>query len=135
MIHERAVRGRIAVRPGTIRHPRHPRRRQLIAFRGWITTPATPGTKREPTRITTIAPSDGKESMVLAEPGRACGSRGLVDRYRAIFGASRLEWTEPHRLVRRLGEGGQGVVFLAERWGADGFRLQVALKVFSPERY
>jgi serine/threonine-protein kinase len=46
-----------------------------------------------------------------------------------------LDWTATHRLLRRLGSGGQGVVFLGERRGADGFRLPVALKVFSPERY
>ena len=37
-----------------------------------------------------------------------------------------------------LGEircGGQGVVFLTERRGADGFTLPIALKIFSPERY
>jgi serine/threonine protein kinase len=31
--------------------------------------------------------------------------------------------------------GGQGVVYLCERPGADGFTLPVALKLFSPERY
>ena len=55
--------------------------------------------------------------------------------YRAILDAPRLDWTEPHRLLRRLGSGGQGVVYLAEREGADGFQLPVALKVFSPEPY
>src|SRR5207244_8483738 len=34
-----------------------------------------------------------------------------------------------------LGKGGQGVVYLSERRGADGFTLPVALKFFSPERY
>jgi serine/threonine-protein kinase len=34
-----------------------------------------------------------------------------------------------------LGSGGQGRVFLAERIGADGFVLPVAVKVFSPERF
>ena len=60
---------------------------------------------------------------------------GLVTRYRAILDQPQLDWTERHRLIRRIGAGGQGVVFLGERRGADGFRLPVALKVFSPERY
>ena len=34
-----------------------------------------------------------------------------------------------------LGKGGQGVVYLSERRGADGFTLPVALKFFSPERF
>ena len=40
-----------------------------------------------------------------------------------------------YRKERLLGAGGQGVVYLGERQGADGFTLPVALKVFSPEPY
>ena len=40
-----------------------------------------------------------------------------------------------HELLRELGSGGQGTVFLSERLGSDGFRQQVALKVFSPNRF
>jgi hypothetical protein len=36
--------------------------------------------------------------------------------------------------VRRLGAGGQGVVYLTTRRGAGEFKLPVALKIFSPER-
>jgi serine/threonine-protein kinase len=60
---------------------------------------------------------------------------GLVHRYRSILDQPLLDWTERHILTRRIGAGGQGVVYLGERRGADGFRLPVALKVFSPERY
>jgi serine/threonine-protein kinase len=63
----------------------------------------------------------------------AVGERGA--RYRAILEAPRLDWHEHHTLLRRIGSGGQGVVFLGERRGSDGFGLPVALKVFSPERY
>jgi serine/threonine-protein kinase len=38
-------------------------------------------------------------------------------------------------LSRRLGSGGQGVVYLSERRGTDNFTLPVALKIFSPSRY
>jgi serine/threonine-protein kinase len=58
-----------------------------------------------------------------------------MSRYRSIQGESRLSWVEHHRVLRRLGSGGQGVVFLCERCGADQFTLPVALKVFSPEGY
>jgi len=39
------------------------------------------------------------------------------------------------RLLRLLGQGGQGKVFLCRCGGADGFSRVVALKLFSPEAY
>jgi serine/threonine-protein kinase len=59
----------------------------------------------------------------------------LLNKYRAIVEEQRLSWTEHHRLIRPLGSGGQGVVYLSRRRGADHFTLPVALKIFSPERY
>jgi eukaryotic-like serine/threonine-protein kinase len=59
----------------------------------------------------------------------------LTPRYSAIVAEQRLSWTTHLRLQRMLGQGGQGVVYLTERRGADGFTLPVALKVFSPERF
>ncbi|MDP7015724.1 MAG: serine/threonine-protein kinase [Pirellulaceae bacterium] len=59
----------------------------------------------------------------------------LVDRYREVLTDKRFHWTTHHRLQRLLGSGGQGVVYLSERRGADGFTLPLALKIFSPERY
>ena len=46
-----------------------------------------------------------------------------------------MNWTTHLKLLKLLGSGGQGVVFLSERKGADGFTLPVALKIFSPDRY
>jgi serine/threonine-protein kinase len=59
----------------------------------------------------------------------------LVEHYQTIIGQKRLNWTIHHQLIKRLGAGGQGIVFLTERRGTDGFTLPVALKIFSPERY
>lgn len=62
-------------------------------------------------------------------------AEGLRDRYQALAQTDRLSWMAHYRLVRELGSGGQGVVYLSERQGTDGFCLPVALKVFSPEPY
>jgi len=59
----------------------------------------------------------------------------LLARYRQIIDEQRLSWTDHHRLIARLGSGGQGVVYLTQRRGTDNFTLPVALKIFSPERY
>lgn len=59
----------------------------------------------------------------------------LLQRYSELIKSDRFSWTEHHRYVRRLGAGGQGVVYLAERRGAGDFTLPVALKFFSPDRF
>ncbi|MBP86386.1 MAG: protein kinase [Planctomycetaceae bacterium] len=62
-------------------------------------------------------------------------SNALLGRYATIVHERRLSWTTHLRLQRLLGSGGQGVVYLTERRGTDGFTLPVALKILSPERY
>ncbi len=59
----------------------------------------------------------------------------LIARYQNIVHAQSLHWTRRYSKMRLLGSGGQGVVYLGERQGADQFTLPVALKVFSPESY
>jgi serine/threonine-protein kinase len=59
----------------------------------------------------------------------------LLARYQTIVEQPRLNWTEHHRLIRQLGSGGQGIVYLSQRRSADQFTLPVAVKIFSPERY
>jgi serine/threonine-protein kinase len=71
-------------------------------------------------------------TSVVSDPSAASD---LTARYRALLDEPRLSWIESHRMGRRLGSGGQGVVYLCERLGADQFRLPVALKIFSPEGY
>ncbi|WP_422923561.1 serine/threonine-protein kinase [Singulisphaera sp. PoT] len=84
---------------------------------------------------TTISSFDGKESMILNENPTAGGPADLMERYGAVLEESRFSWINSHRMVRRIGSGGQGVVYLCERLGSDQFTLPVAVKVFSPERY
>ena len=59
----------------------------------------------------------------------------LLGRYEGVINEQKLSWTTHLRFSRQLGAGGQGVVFLSERRGSDGFTLPVAVKAFSPERY
>ena len=59
----------------------------------------------------------------------------LMRHYSDLLSAGRLSWTAHPPLTRMLGQGGQGVVFLSERRGADEFTVPMAVKVFSPERY
>jgi serine/threonine protein kinase len=59
----------------------------------------------------------------------------LMRKYAELLQKGRLAWTAHPPLIRMLGKGGQGVVFLSERRGADEFTVPMALKLFSPERY
>ncbi|MEZ6094571.1 MAG: serine/threonine-protein kinase [Pirellulaceae bacterium] len=63
------------------------------------------------------------------------GCAEIQERYQKYIGEKRMNWTTHLSLQRQLGSGGQGVVFLSQRRGADGFTLPVALKIFSPDRY
>jgi len=59
----------------------------------------------------------------------------LVPQYEEILGQGRLNWTNHLQLLKLLGSGGQGVVYLTELRGTDAFTLPAALKIFSPERF
>jgi serine/threonine-protein kinase len=59
----------------------------------------------------------------------------LVEQYQAILEQRTFAWIARHQLIRLLGAGSQGVVYLSWRQGSDHFCFPVALKVFSPERY
>ena len=53
----------------------------------------------------------------------------LLHDYLKLVQQQKLGWTEHLRLKRVLGKGGQGIVYLSERRGADNFTLPVALEV------
>jgi serine/threonine-protein kinase len=91
---------------------------------------------------TTLSYDDEKKMSMLLnlkDDVTAGADRGAVSdlagRYQSLLSEPRLSWIETHRLGRELGSGGQGVVYLCERLGADQFTLPVALKVFSPAGY
>ncbi|QDT11712.1 serine/threonine protein kinase [Planctomycetes bacterium K23_9] len=59
----------------------------------------------------------------------------LLKRYDELTRSKKVSWTGHHHLIRMLGRGGQGEVYLTEYRGTDGFTVPVAMKVFSPERF
>ena len=84
--------------------------------------------------MSTTFPEGSVTRTRAGSEGPGC-SDAMLEQYRSIVSQQRLSWTEHHRLIRPLGYGGQGIVFLSERRGTDSFTLPMALKVFSPERY
>ena len=77
---------------------------------------------------------DQSRTLTLQGGERRCPPE-LLNLYEELIAEPWFSWTEYHQYIRQLGAGGQGVVFLADRRGADGFTLPVALKFFSPDRY
>lgn len=59
----------------------------------------------------------------------------LLQRYEELLQSRRISWTAHPPMTRLLGRGGQGVVYLSQRRGADGFTVPIALKIFSPDKY
>jgi serine/threonine-protein kinase len=59
----------------------------------------------------------------------------LVESYNSLLSPNRLNWTVHYHVLRHLGSGGQGVVYLTQQLGADGFTVPVALKIFDPSRF
>ena len=59
----------------------------------------------------------------------------LLKRYDELTKHRKVSWTGHHHLIRLLGRGGQGEVYLTEYRGTDGFTVPVAMKIFSPERF
>ena len=83
---------------------------------------------------TTILREEVPTIAASSDVGSRC-PEDLLSRYGELLTEGRLHWTVYHVLERRLGAGGQGVVYLSTRRGTDSFKLPVALKIFSPERY
>jgi serine/threonine-protein kinase len=59
----------------------------------------------------------------------------LHERYEEIVAQDQVAWQIDYNLVRRLGAGGQGVVYLTDRAGAFGVNFKLALKLHRPDGY
>ena len=59
----------------------------------------------------------------------------LSSAYQRLIGEEKISWTGYHHMLKLLGRGGQGEVYLTEHLGTDGFTVPVAMKFFSPKRY
>lgn len=89
------------------------------------------------TKLTMMTTTLQEHNVTIAKDGtrREQHENELTARYDDLLSNQRLSWTTHQNLNRLLGKGGQGVVYLSERRGADGFTLPIALKIFSPARY
>ena len=63
------------------------------------------------------------------------GLKELGEHYRSLVDGELVGWDAMRPFRKCLGVGGQGVVYLSERRGVDGFTIPVALKIFSPDRF
>ncbi|MEM6469947.1 MAG: serine/threonine-protein kinase [Planctomycetota bacterium] len=63
------------------------------------------------------------------------GDPDLIQWYDHLVDREKVSWTGHHHMLRLLGRGGQGEVFLTEYRGTDGFTVPAAMKIFSPEHY
>lgn len=59
----------------------------------------------------------------------------LSAQYQEFQKRSNVSWQVTYRLLKKIGEGGQGVVYLADRVGAHDVSFRLALKIFSPDCY
>lgn len=74
------------------------------------------------------------EQIMSASDDRLESSQ-LSERYQQFIDQNEVAWKLTFKLLERLGAGGQGVVFLAEREGAFGATFQLALKFYRPDGY
>jgi serine/threonine-protein kinase len=103
-----------------------------------IGTPCPPDGRREGRAAAgSGATQQGRDALKpLATPdAEALRAAPLLSRYESILQRQELAWVSKRPLQRCLGTGGQGIVFLSQRQGADDFRRPVAIKIFSPAPY
>lgn len=83
--------------------------------------------------VTRIYQPDCGTPVVVSETPTAAQALNL--RYEEIINRRRISWEQIYQLRKILGSGGQGTVFLAERYGAFGVSFPLALKFYKPDGY
>ncbi|WP_175517169.1 serine/threonine-protein kinase [Planctomicrobium piriforme] len=82
---------------------------------------------------------DATRLFATGDPGAPFAARNatsaLYDRYQDIISSKEVTWEMTYRLLSRLGAGGQGIVFLADRSGAFDVSFPLALKFYRPDGY
>ena len=87
------------------------------------------------TRVILGGQDDVARDMTTEAAGPGDSLQSLGDHYRSLVSGDGVDWHASRPFLKCLGIGGQGVVYLSERRGVDGFTIPVALKVFSPDRF
>ncbi len=87
-------------------------------------------------RASTVrAALDETQAAAETPPAPPSSRQALNEAAGSILRRLRLSWKTEYELQEVLGIGGQGVVFLTECRGSDGFSFPMAMKVFFPWNY
>lgn len=62
-----------------------------------------------------------------------CDEIGEV--YEGLIRQSNVGWKMDYEMIRPIGQGGQGIVYLVDRYGSYNTRFRLALKFFNPKVY
>jgi len=90
-----------------------------------------------PPDLDVTRPYDGPdEGPIVSEIADTISPRDeLSHTYQQIVQSPQVSWETRYRMLERLGEGGQGVVYLAERASGFDVAFQLALKFYRPNDY
>lgn len=88
----------------------------------------------------TLEPIAALDPTLAYEPapvrdGLGTDAAHLADQFQQMLRRDNVSWEQEYALVERLGAGGQGIVFLADRYGAFDVKFRLALKFFRPDGY
>lgn len=59
----------------------------------------------------------------------------LAATYDSLTQQSSVSWSMDYEMIRPIGQGGQGIVYLVDRYGSYNTRFRLALKFFTPSAY
>ncbi len=84
---------------------------------------------------TSLDPTLAYEPASRPDAPQNSHAQQLGDEFQRMLRRNEVSWDQSYDLVERLGAGGQGVVFLADRHGAFDVKFRLALKFFRPDGY